>query len=112
MGLILQAQQAANNADYQTIFDFTFDGEPVDFSGAYIEVEVKDFDGCRRIEASTTNGKISIVDLGKFQLSIPASEMKCLCAGTYPIGGLMQLNGETISLFTGSLPVIDGVARA
>lgn len=112
MAWILQAQQAANNADYESIFDISFDNEPVDFSGAYIEVEIKDIDGCRRIEASTTNGKISIVDVGKFLLSIPASEMKCLRAGTYPIGGLMQLNGETISLFTGSLPIIDGVARS
>lgn len=103
-----------NNADWKTDFVFT-DGEtgdPLDFTGAYIEVEIKDGDRCRRVEASTSNGKISIIALGTFELAIPASEMKCLHPGSYNIGGLYQLNDETISLFTGSLSIIDGVARA
>ncbi len=113
MGIILNSS-AANNADWTTVFQFTDaeTGDPLDFTGAHIEVEVKDFDRCKRIEASTTNGKIAITDLGTFELSVPYTEMKCLCAGAYNLGGLYQLNGETISLFTGTLTLIDGVARA
>lgn len=105
---------ATNNADWKTIFQFTDadSGDPLDFTGAYIEIEVKDFDGCKRIEASTNNGKITITDLGTFELAVPYTEMKCLHPGSYNAGGLYQLNDETISLFTGTLTVINGVARA
>lgn len=102
-----------NNADWKTLFEFT-DGETgdlIDFTGANIEIEVKDFDGCLRVDATTGNGKIAITGLGQFELTVPASEMQNLCAGTYKAGGVYSLNGETISLFTGSLTVTDGVAR-
>ncbi|MBN8968933.1 MAG: hypothetical protein J0G95_10785 [Rhizobiales bacterium] len=112
MGIILNSA-AANNADWKTQFQFTDagTGDLIDFSGAKIEIEVKDFDGCRRIEATTDNGKISIISAGIFELSVPESEMKSLCPASYRIGGVYSLDGETISLFTGALTVIDGVAR-
>lgn len=102
-----------NNADWKTLFEFE-DGETgdlIDFTGANIQIEVKDFDGCLRIEATTGNGKIAITGTGQFELTVPASEMQNLCAGTYKVGGVYSLNGETISLFTGSFSVSDGVAR-
>lgn len=104
---------AANNADWKTQFQFTDGGtgDFLDFTGANIEIEVRDNDGCRKIEASTGNGKIAIISIGIFEMTVPASEMKCLCPGSYQIGGVYALNGETISLFTGSLSVINGVAR-
>jgi hypothetical protein len=103
-----------NNADWKTQFQFTDGdtGDLIDFTGAYIEVEVKDQDRCRKIEATTSNGMIVIQSTGNFELTVPAATMKCLCPASYLIGGLYQLNGETISLFTGTLSVIDGVARA
>jgi hypothetical protein len=54
---------------------------------------------------------ISIISTGIFELDVPASSMKCLHPGSYEIGGVYALNGETISLFTGSLSIINGVAR-
>ncbi len=103
---------AANNADWKTQFEFTDSdtGSVIDFTGADIEVEVRDQNNCQIIEATTGNGKITINSDG-FELLVPASEMKCLCAGQYAIGGVYALNGETISLFTGTISVIDGVAR-
>ena len=104
---------ATNNADWKTQFQFT-DGETgdlIDFTGAKIEIDVKDFDGCRRICASTDNGKIAIISTGVFELDIPASEMQCLCPGSYQVGGVYSLNDETISLFTGTLSITNGVAR-
>ena len=103
---------AANNADWKTQFEFT-DADTntvIDFTGATIEVDVRDQNRCKVIEATTDNGKITINTDG-FLLTVPASEMKCLCAGQYDLGGVYQLNGETISLFTGTMSIIDGVAR-
>lgn len=102
----------ANNADWKTQFEFTDSetGDVIDFTGANIEVEVKDQNRCRVIEATTSNGKITINSQG-FLLLVPASEMRCLCAGQYAVGGVYELNDETISLFTGTLSIIDGVAR-
>jgi len=103
---------ATNSADWKTQFQFNDadTGSLIDFTGATIEIDVKDFDGCKRIQASTGNGKITIQSVGIFELDILASEMAGLCPGTYKIGGVYLLNGETIPLFTGSLSVIDGVA--
>jgi hypothetical protein len=104
---------ATNNADWKTQFQFNDadSGDLIDFTGATIEIEVKDFDGCLKIEATTGNGKIVIVSTGIFELDVPVSDMANLCPGTYKIGGVYSLNDETIPLFTGSLSVIDGVAR-
>ena len=104
---------ATNNADWKTQFQFT-DGETgdlLDFTGATIKLAVKDADGCQRLTASTDDGKIAIISTGLFELDIPASEMQCLCPGSYQVGGVYSLNDETISLFTGTLSITNGVAR-
>lgn len=103
---------AANNADWKTQFEFTDadTGDLIDFTGATIEVEVRDQNRCKVIEATTSNGKITINADG-FLLIVPVTEMQCLCAGQYDLGGVYALNGETISLFTGTMSIIDGVAR-
>lgn len=103
---------APNNADWKTQFEFTDaeTGDLIDFTGAVIKVEVKDQDRCKRIEATTANGKITINSDG-FELFVPASEMQNLCVGSYLIGCVYQLNDETISLFICTLSIVDGVAR-
>lgn len=112
MGIILNSS-ATNNADWKTEFQFNDrdTGDLIDFTSATIEIEVKDLDNCKRIEATTGNGKITIISTGVIELLVPASEMKCLCPASYRIGGVYSIDGETISLFTGTLTVIDGVAR-
>lgn len=103
-----------NNADWQTQFQFgdVVTGDLLDFTGASIELEIRDGNWCgTRIIASTDNGLITIVSLGVFELAIPASQMECLCPGTYKIGAVYSLNDSTVSLFTGSLTVIDGASR-
>ncbi|WP_291869641.1 hypothetical protein [Bradyrhizobium sp.] len=102
-----------NNADWKTQFQFNDGktGDLIDFTGATIEIEVRDQDGGIRIEATTGNGKIAIISPGIFELTVPVLEMKNLCAGTYNMGGVYLLNGETISLFTGSISARDGIAR-
>lgn len=104
---------ATNNADWKTQFQFTDGdtGDLIDFTGASIEIDVKDADGCLRIQASTTNGKITIQSTGIFELDVDDSEMANLCPGSYLIGGVYSLGSDTISLFTGSLSIASGVAR-
>jgi len=110
---ITLSSSTTNNADWKTQFQFTDaeTGDLIDFTGATIEVEVRDFDGCQKIEATTENGLISIVSTGIFEMDIPAATMAGLCPGTYQIGGVYSLNDEIVSLFTGSLAIISGVAR-
>lgn len=110
---ITLSSSATNNADWKTQFQFTDadTGDLIDFTNATIEVEVRDFDGCQRIEATTGNGLITIQSTGIFEVDVPAATMASLCPGTYQMGGVYSLNGETISLFTGSLAIISGVAR-
>lgn len=112
MSIILNAA-AANNADWKTQFQFNDKDtdDLIDFTGATIEIDVRDFDCCLRIQASTSNGKIAIISTGIFELDIPVSEMQNLCPGSYQVGGVYSLNGETISLFTGPLTIISGVAK-
>jgi len=99
-----------NNADWKTQFEFKDGdtGDLIDFTGAEIAIEVWD-DNCRRIRA-TTDDEIAIISAGLIELTIPESQMKNLCAGSYNIGGVYELNGETISLFTGTLAIRKGYA--
>lgn len=112
MSIVLNSAQP-NNSDWKTQFQFTDGdtGDLIDFTGADIEIVVQDLDHCHRITASTDNGMISIISTGVFELDVPASAMECLRPGSYEMGGVYTLNGETISLFTGSLSIINGIAR-
>jgi hypothetical protein len=103
---------ATSYRDWKTQFQFNDadTGDLIDFTGAFIAIAVEDQDGCQRILATTTNGKITIISTGIFEMDVPESEMT-LCAGTYPVGGYYQLNGETIDLFEGSLSIRRGRPR-
>lgn len=113
MSIILNSA-ISNNADWQTQFQFSdaVTGDLLDFTGASIELEIRDQEWRgTRIIASTDNGLITIISLGIFEIAIPATQMECLCPSSYRMGAVYSLNGSTISLFTGSLTVIDGASR-
>lgn len=112
MGIFLKAT-ATNNADWnmQIQVNDADTGAAVDFTDAAIEVEVKDANHCRKIEGSIANGKVTLPSIGVVEWLFPVSDMQGLCPGSYSMGGVYQLNGATVSLFTGELTVIDGVAR-
>lgn len=112
MGISLKAT-ATNNADWSMgiqVTDANTDA-PVDFTGAVIEIEVKDTNGCRRLEGSIADGRVTLPAVGTIEWLFPVDAMKGLCPGSYNMGGVYELNGATVSLFTGELIVIDGVAR-
>lgn len=102
-----------NSGDFRPIFTFKDKdtGELIDFTGAYIEVEIKDRDGCRKFEGTTDGGALTILDVGRIQLVVPASTMQGLCPAQYDWGGLFELNDEQTALFTGVVNVRDGIAK-
>jgi hypothetical protein len=61
--------------------------------------------------ASTDNGKLTVVDIGKFQWVFPLEDMQGLCAGQYETGlTLTNDDGtQTVQLLVGPLPIVDGV---
>lgn len=99
-----------SNRDWKTLFEFTDaeTGALIDFTGAIISLAVDDVNGRRKIDATTANGKITIVALGRFQVYVPASEMN-LCAGSYNVGCGYKLNNEIIDLFGGTLSIAKGI---
>lgn len=104
---------ATNNADWLLQFELR-DGDTddlLDLSAATIEIDVRDNGGCEILTATTSNGRVEQVSTGIIEMTIPASAMSDVCVGTYKFGGRYTLNDETISIFTGTVQIIDGVAR-
>lgn len=86
-------------------------GALMDFTGAAIEIAVKDANNCQKLTGTVDNGKVTIPSTGIIEWLFPATDMQALCVGQYKMGGVYQLNGETVALFTGELSVADLVAR-
>ena len=63
------------------------------------------------LTASTDNGKLTVVDIGKFQWFFTRDDMACLNSGTYRTGlTLTNDDGtQTVQLSVGPLPIVDGV---
>jgi hypothetical protein len=61
--------------------------------------------------ASTDNGKLTIVDIGKFRWFFTLQDMHSLCPGTYDTGlTLTNDDGtQTVQLSVGPLAIVDGV---
>jgi hypothetical protein len=101
---------ARNNGDLDIQFQFNDEltGDLIDFTGALIGVEIDGADCCQNVIATTDNGMITIISLGIFEMVVPYSTMRNFRPGSYDWGGAYQLNGETISLFEGSLSLQKG----
>lgn len=85
--------------------------EAIDLSACSIVLEVCDQEtGTSVLSATTSNGKITILDIGVFQASFTATEMKTLCADTYDVGCTVK-NGtaEPQQFIIGKLPVLNGI---
>ena len=84
---------------------------PIDLSGCSMVFAIRGKNGGGRLEASTDNGKITIIDLGKFRWFFTLDEMHGLCAGTYDTGLALTNNdaSQTVQLSVGPLPIVDGI---
>ena len=63
------------------------------------------------LSASTDNGKITFVDIGKFQWFFTLQDMQALRPGTYQTGLTLTNNDgtQTVQFSVGPLPIVDGV---
>lgn len=85
-------------------------GDDIDFTGASIAFELRDANNCTRLTASTTAGTITLPATNIVQISFTDEQMGALCAGTYPIGCVYELNSITVQLFTGFASIYEGIA--
>lgn len=85
-------------------------GDDIVWTGANIDFRLTDPSGCTLIEASTSAGTITIVDPLVVEISISEISMNNLCAGTYPIGCVYDLNGIKVQAFVGTASIYEGVA--
>jgi hypothetical protein len=98
--------------------DWTFDitatdvdtGLAIDFTGALVTLTVKDENDCQRLTASIGSGITQPVGT-TLEVLFTDEQMKELCTGSYKIGAVYQLNGETNQLFHGTVSIYDGVAQ-
>lgn len=106
--------EGSNRADWTLLVSATDadTGEAIDFTGASVTVAVKDENGCQRLLATTSNGKVTLPTANAVQIAFTDDDMKTLCAATYLIGAVYTISAETNQLFTGTFNVFDGVVPA
>lgn len=86
------------------------DDNPIDLSACSMVFVVRDRNG-KSLEASTDNGKLTIVDLGTFRWFFTLEDMQGFCLGQCDTGlTLTNDDGtQTVQLSVGPLPIVDGV---
>ncbi|WP_130228882.1 hypothetical protein [Bradyrhizobium sp. Leo121] len=87
------------------------DGSTIDLSSpdytVAIGVYIKDHDGCRREIATLDNGQVVIVGPG-FQWQFNENDVHQFCAGTYPCGVKITINGFITDLIIGDVAILEG----
>ena len=86
-------------------------GVDIDFTGASVLFVVKDQNNCQVLSGSTTDGTITLPLSTTLQIQFTPAQMETLCPGTYKVGCVYLLNGETDQLLVGTVSIYDGVAQ-
>jgi hypothetical protein len=61
------------------------------------------------LTASTADGTVTVNGDDALVWTFTAAQMANLCPGPYAVGGLATKDGQTVQLFLGTLPVIQGL---
>lgn len=85
-------------------------GDDIDFTGAAVSFVVKDENNCQKLSATVSSG-ITQPSTTVLEVAFTATQMEALCAGSYKIGCVYQLNGVITQLLTGTVSIYDGVAQ-
>jgi hypothetical protein len=85
------------------------DNSLLDLTGLTFVFEIRDQSGCARLQASTANGKFTIISTGLFRWEFTESDMRTLGYGTYDTGLTMANADQTVQLSVGPLPIVDGI---
>lgn len=106
------------NFDQSNKADWAFDisatdadtGAVIDFTGASVNLVLKDENDCQRLSASIGSG-ITLILSTTLEVVFTASQMQALIPGAYKVGAVYSLNGQINQLFSGTVSVYDGVAQ-
>lgn len=106
-----QVDQISNKATWISetieVYDDA-DGMTTDLTTATdIEVVVKDLDGCTRLTANISNGKVFVPGPG-FYWRFEDTDLSNICAGTYRCGVKITINGASIDEIIGTIAVVEG----
>lgn len=85
-------------------------GETIDFTGCTMQITLRD-DGDSVVLSGSTSDKITVPEVGVAQIWFTEDDVDGLCAGTLKAGITITGNGETMQLFAGTAPVVDGVVQ-
>jgi hypothetical protein len=103
--------QQSNAASWPLVGLITdLDDNPLDLTGMSLVFNIVDKNGASVLQASTANGKITIVDVGMFRWFFTLADMQSLCANTYQTGLTLTTadQSQTVQLTVGPLPIISG----
>lgn len=102
---------ASNKADFVVDFSATDaeTGDDIDFTGATAMIRIVDANCCQVVTATIGSGITQPTGF-ILELTITDTQMAALRPGSYRIGGVYSLNGQTIQLFVGDFVVYDGIA--
>ena len=109
--MIQTALEASNKEDWTIQFSATDEetGEDIDFTGANIALKVVDEDGISVLDASTTDGTITITTT-TLEAAFTSEQMSGLEAKTYQVGCVYELNSVRNQLFVGYANIYEGWA--
>jgi hypothetical protein len=75
-----------------------------------ITLAVRDPDSqALKLSGTLTGGEIELLDDLTFRWTFPAERMRSLSAKSYGVGVTFEIDGETVQVLIGSLPVLDGI---
>ena len=107
---------ASNRATWSESFELTDSetGDPISLSAVdEITLEVRDMETQSAVLSGTkTGGDIVVVGAatdGTFQWRFEASQMRALKAKTFEVGCVIEQDDDTVQIFIGYLPVLDGI---
>lgn len=101
----------SNKADFVVDFSATDaeTGDDIDFTGAAVSIKIGQ-EHCAPMITATIGSGITQPMSTVLELTITAAQMTTFRPGSYRIGGVYNLNGQTIQLFVGDFVVYDGIA--
>jgi hypothetical protein len=104
--------QRSNRASWVYVGEITdLSDNPIDLTATPLVFQIADKRGYGVLEASTDNGKITIIGPGLFRVFFSVQDMRTLRLGTYNTGlTLTSSDGtQTEQLAIGPLPIVDGI---
>ena len=102
--------EASNKADWSFKLEAVDEDGDVIFTDAEIAIAVADGSGCKRLEATTANGKVTLLSDTQIEVRFTSDDMKNMPPASYNIGGVYKIADDTQQMFIGTVSIYDGIA--